>query len=188
MSASFDNSGTFFNCAVGDGAARVPKVNVGVVHGNVTQTGSSAVPTYSVGVVKGSMVQTFSAGNPTPQFRATGTVVIDGKEYTGNVVTIVGNKVVVDGKEAGSVGEPSERRPVAVTITGDAKGPVEVTLGSVTVNGSAGQVATQSGTVRVRGDVNGSVRTLSGSAAPTTSDAAGVLSGLFLFFFGLKRH
>lgn len=83
-------------------------------------------------------------------------VTIDGKTFSGRSVSIVGNKVVVDGVE-----QPGELvGPVSVTVNGNAES-VESGSGRIEVAGSAGRVKTMSGDVHC-GDVTGDVGTMSG--------------------------
>lgn len=83
-------------------------------------------------------------------------VTIDGRTFTGSSVSIVGDKVVVDGVEQSDnlVG------PVVVTVNGNAES-VETASGKVEISGSAGRVKTMSGDVEC-GDVTGDVGTMSG--------------------------
>jgi hypothetical protein len=83
-------------------------------------------------------------------------VTIDGRTFPGRNVSIVGNKVVVDGIE--QTGELVG--PVSVTVNGNAES-IETGSGSVDIAGSAGRVKTMSGDVHC-GNVNGDVGTMSG--------------------------
>ncbi len=84
-----------------------------------------------------------------------GRIVIDGKEYNGNNVSIKGNKVIIDGKaqDGELIGD------VNIVVHGDVK-DLHNTSGTVKAN-SVGSVDTLSGDVEC-GDVSGSVKTMSG--------------------------
>ena len=103
-------------------------------------------------------------------------ITIDGKTFTGRSVSIVGNKVVVDG-----VDQPGELvGPVSVTVNGNAKS-VESGSGRIEVAGSAGRVKTMSGDVQC-GDVTGDVGTMSGDVT------CGAIRGSVKTMSGDIRH
>lgn len=83
-------------------------------------------------------------------------VTIDGRTFSGGSISIVGDKVVVDGVEQ----EGHLVGPVSIVINGNAES-VETESGTVEVSGSAGRVKTISGDVKC-GAVNGDVGTMSG--------------------------
>lgn len=83
-------------------------------------------------------------------------ITIDGRSFTGRNVSIVGDKVVVDGVEQ----DGSLVGPVSVTVHGNAES-VETGSGKVEVSGSVGRIKTMSGDVHC-GAVGGDVGTLSG--------------------------
>ena len=88
--------------------------------------------------------------------KGSGSIVIDGREFTGGNITISGNKVVVDGVEqAGElVGD------IKIDVHGDVAS-MNAGSGDVTISGSCGPVSTMSGDVHC-GDVNGNIKTMSG--------------------------
>lgn len=99
-------------------------------------------------------------------------VTIDGRSFTGRSVTIVNNKVVVDGVEQDGqlVG------PVSVTVNGDAD-VVDNPTGTVTVTGAVGTIKTMSGDVHCK-DVSGSVSTMSGDVTcGSIGGSASTMSG-----------
>ncbi|WP_298187764.1 hypothetical protein [uncultured Pseudomonas sp.] len=103
-------------------------------------------------------------------------ITIDGKTFTGRSVSIVGNKVVVDGVE-----QPGELvGPVSVTVNGNAES-VESGSGLIEVAGSAGRVKTMSGDVWC-GDVTGDVGTMSGDVT------CGAIRGSVKTMSGDIRH
>lgn len=88
-----------------------------------------------------------------------GSVVIDGREFTGKSISITGDKVFVDGvQQSGSlVGD------VFITVNGDVES-IDNTSGTVEIKGSAGNVKTVSGSVKCN-DVTGNIQTVSGSVS-----------------------
>lgn len=87
-----------------------------------------------------------------------GSVVIDGKSFSGNTVSINGDRVVVDGvvQEGSLVGH------VSVTINGDVE-HFEIGSGMVRIRGDVrGDVKAHSGDVDVEGTVMGAASTMSG--------------------------
>lgn len=105
------------------------------------------------------------------------TVSINGREFSGRNISIVGDKVIIDGVEHGQ----SLVGPISVVVNGNAES-VETTSGSVEVAGSAGRVKTMSGNVHC-GDVSGDVGTMSGNinchkVAGNTKTMSGDIRGL----------
>lgn len=104
--------------------------------------------------------------------KGNGNVTIDGRSFTGRSVTIVNDKVVVDGVEQDGqlVG------PVSVTVNGDAD-VVDNPTGTVTVTGAVGTIKTMSGDVHCK-DVSGSVSTMSGDVTcGSIGGSASTMSG-----------
>lgn len=103
-------------------------------------------------------------------------VIIDGREFTGRSINIVGNKVVVDGvvQEGDLVGD------VKIDVYGDVE-RLDAGSGNVTVSGSCGQVSTMSGGVEC-GDVTGNVKTMSGDVT------CGAIAGGVSTMSGDIRH
>lgn len=85
-----------------------------------------------------------------------GSVTIDGRSFSGRSISIVGNKVVIDGVEQDGelVG------PVSVVVNGNVES-IDNGSGRVEVTGSAGRIKTMSGDVHC-GAVTGDVGTMSG--------------------------
>lgn len=85
-----------------------------------------------------------------------GSVIIDGKTFTGRSISINGNKVVIDGvqQEGELVGD------ISVTVNGDVES-IEMSSGSVSC-GVAGSVKTVSGDIECSGSIGGSATTVSG--------------------------
>lgn len=86
------------------------------------------------------------------------TVIVNGNAYTskgGNVV-VIGNRVIIDGKDM-----TPDAKEIRMEVTGNIGSLSVDACNTVHVNGSAGDVSTQSGDVTC-GDVKGSVSTMSG--------------------------
>lgn len=71
-----------------------------------------------------------------------GRTVIDGREFSGRSIKIVGGQVIVDGVEQSG----SLVGPVSIQVHGDVE-RLDASGGSVTVTGSCGHVKTMSGDV-----------------------------------------
>jgi acetyl/propionyl-CoA carboxylase alpha subunit len=84
-------------------------------------------------------------------------IVINGKSYTGNSVSIKNNKITIDG----SVIETEEKN-IKIEIQGDIEELKVDECDSVKVTGSVKNLTTMSGDVTVKGDVSGNVKTMSG--------------------------
>ncbi len=84
------------------------------------------------------------------------TVTIDGRTFSGSSISIVNDRVIVDGVEQ----QGALVGPISVTVNGNADS-VETTSGSVEVSGNVGRIKTMSGDVEC-GDVTGDVGTMSG--------------------------
>lgn len=89
-------------------------------------------------------------------FCGRGTVVIDGVEFSGSSVSIVGDKVIVDGEVQGG----SLVGAVSVIVNGNVD-QLTLSSGTLHIDGSCGDVKTASGDIRC-GDVSGDVSTASG--------------------------
>lgn len=92
------------------------------------------------------------------------TISINGVTFHGNKsISIVNNKVFVDGKEQYSI--DSTKGPnvkIDIVVTGSAES-VSTSTGSITVkNGVKGNVSSTSGNVDIYGDVSGYAKTVSG--------------------------
>lgn len=92
--------------------------------------------------------------------RSKGTVTINGVSYTGNNISVVGNKVIIDGK--GQTGSTGDDKIVNITVQGDIH---ELKVGNavdVIVTGNCEFVSVQNGNVGITGDVGGDVDTVNG--------------------------
>lgn len=84
-------------------------------------------------------------------------VTINGVEYSGNNVSVRGDKIIIDGKEIMSTDISTVFN---ISVEGNVAS-IDNSSGTVTCN-DAGSVSTQSGDVVVSGSVNGNVETMSG--------------------------
>lgn len=85
-----------------------------------------------------------------------GTIVVNGKKYTGNSVSVVNNKIIIDGK----VQHEEDSLELSIVVEGSIE-KLEFDAGEATISGTVGSVSTQAGDVRCW-DVRGSVSTMSG--------------------------
>lgn len=91
------------------------------------------------------------------------TVVVNGKKYTvpNGSVSVIGNKVYVDGKlitdESGYTS-----KEIKIVINGNVEGEIKVDSGHVIVFGECKDINTMSGDVECR-NVNGNIKTQSGN-------------------------
>ena len=86
-----------------------------------------------------------------------GSVNINGNNYVGRTISIVGNKVIVDGVVQG--GDITDKI-VNVSVTGDVQ-ELRTVSGDIQITGRTGNVHTTSGDVRC-GHIDGDVKTVSG--------------------------
>ena len=92
--------------------------------------------------------------------KGNGTVSVNGQTYSGNNVSIINNRVWIDGVEQTDNTLPSTGI-IQVTVNGDVE-KVETLSGDITVTGNTGAVSTSSGDVEIEGSAQGSVTTMSG--------------------------
>lgn len=98
---------------------------------------------------------------------------INGKQYSGNSITIRNGQVIIDGKNVssddkvinisidGNVNSVDVDYCSSLSVKGDVK-TVTTSSGDVKVDGNAGSIKTSSGDVDVSGNVSGDVSTVSG--------------------------
>lgn len=98
---------------------------------------------------------------------------INGKVYRGNSVNIINGKVFIDGVEATPDG-----KEINIAINGPVSTLTVDVCSKVAVIGNVGQIKTASGDVEVRGDITGSVQTMSGDvSANHINGAVSTMSG-----------
>lgn len=106
--------------------------------------------------------------------KGSGSVNINGREFSGRSVSIKDGVVTVDGESKGLCAAAGN--PISVQVNGDVE-CIDAESGDVTVNGSAGSVRTQSGDVKCN-DIGGDAETMSGNiTCRNISGNARTLSG-----------
>lgn len=95
-------------------------------------------------------------------------ITINGVTITGNNVSVVNGRVIVDGKDVNC-----EEKVINIHVEGNLGSLTADACSTITVNGSAGSVKTRSGDVQC-GDVSGAVSTMSGDV--TCGNIAGSVS------------
>lgn len=88
------------------------------------------------------------------------TMNINNKSYVGRSISMVNNKLFVDGKEI--TADHSDAKVITVTIQGDVDKLEVDACDKVTVTGNVSSLKTMSGDVDVQGSVAGSISTMSG--------------------------
>ena len=91
------------------------------------------------------------------------TVIVNGKRYStnGGSISVINNKVYVDGKLLSDTNEAKEKT-INITVEGNVEGDITTDVGGITVKGNCtGDVKTTSGDVDCK-DVGGDVKTVSG--------------------------
>lgn len=84
-------------------------------------------------------------------------VSINGVNYSGRNITISGNKVYIDG-----VDNTPESKNISIVVNGDLESLKADNCNTIEVTGSVMALNTISGDVKVGGNVDGSVKTMSG--------------------------
>lgn len=83
---------------------------------------------------------------------------INGRSFSGSNISIIGGKVIVDGKEVDGLQDEKE---INIVVNGDIE-TLQSGNGNVSVTGSAGSVQTVNGGVEITGNVTGSIKTVNG--------------------------
>lgn len=81
---------------------------------------------------------------------------INGKQYSGNNITISGNKVIIDGNDV----TPKEKE-INITVNGNLENLNSDVCDSITVNGEVGTLDNVNGDIKC-GNVKGHVTTVNG--------------------------
>ena len=110
------------------------------------------------------------------------TVTINGVTYSGDNVSIVGGRIIVEGKEQS---QQIVNHLINVQVNGDVH-EVNSVSGDISINGSVGSVSSVSGDVNVRGGVTGSVSTVSGDSIDSATGGSNVIPASELL--NLKRE
>ena len=83
---------------------------------------------------------------------------LNGMQLSGKSVIITDGKILIDGKDVTANG-----REVNITVQGNLTNLQVDICSKVTVEGDCGLIETKSGNVEIKGNVNGSVKTMSGN-------------------------
>lgn len=83
---------------------------------------------------------------------------INGVSFSGSNISIVGGKVIVDGKEVDGLQDEKE---INIVVNGDIKS-LQSGNGNVSVAGAVESVQTVNGEIKISGSVAGSVKTVNG--------------------------
>jgi hypothetical protein len=86
-----------------------------------------------------------------------GTVTVNGRVFSGNNLTIVNGRVIIDG-----VDQSPYSKTINIAVNGNIEKLEVDACSKIGVIGDVGNIKTQSGDVEVRGTVKGSVQTMSG--------------------------
>jgi hypothetical protein len=86
-----------------------------------------------------------------------GNIVVNGKRYVGNSVSVVNGKVYVDGKD-----QTPNAKEIKIEVTADIQDLKVDYANLVNITGNVGNIKSGSGDVNVKGNVTGSVTTGSG--------------------------
>jgi len=84
-------------------------------------------------------------------------ITINGKSYKGNSITIINDKVIIDGKEV-----ETDEKTINITVEGSITKLKVDSCNTLEVGGDVHKLTTMSGDVEVSGNVTGSIETMSG--------------------------
>lgn len=82
---------------------------------------------------------------------------INNKVYNGNSISIINNKVIIDGNDV-----TPESKDINIIVEGNIESIKADTCNTISVTGSIGSISTMSGDVEIGGNVSGSISTMSG--------------------------
>lgn len=85
------------------------------------------------------------------------TITINGNTYSGNNITVVNGKVIIDG-----VDFTPDSKEINISVAGDIAELRVDSCNKLNVQGNAGNINTKSGDVEIGGDVSGNVQSMSG--------------------------
>lgn len=95
------------------------------------------------------------------------TITINGNTYSGNNITVVNGKVIIDG-----VDFTPDSKEINISVAGDIAELRVDSCNKLNVQGNAGNINTKSGDVEIGGDVSGNVQSMSGDV-----DVSGSIGG-----------
>lgn len=84
-------------------------------------------------------------------------IIINGKNYSGNSIIISGNKVVVNGVDV-----TPDSKQINIKVEGNISELKVDSCDKIDVIGDVSNIKSQSGDIKITGNVNGSVNTMSG--------------------------
>lgn len=82
---------------------------------------------------------------------------INGKSYSGRNITITNGKVVIDGRDATPDG-----KEIKIAVEGGVNILDVDACKTVYVDGDVGEIQTASGDIKIKGNIEGNVKTMSG--------------------------
>lgn len=82
---------------------------------------------------------------------------INGKVYQGNSISIKNGNIIIDGNKV-----ETDEKQISIIVNGNIESIDADSCERIEVTGNIGKISTVSGDVRISGDVNGSVKTISG--------------------------
>lgn len=85
-------------------------------------------------------------------------ITINGKSYYGNNITVVNNKVIIDGKDA-----TPDAKEINIIVQGDITTLKVDNCNELCVNGIVNELETRNGSVTITGNVGGNVTSSNGS-------------------------
>lgn len=85
------------------------------------------------------------------------TIKINSNTYSGNNIVVRNGKVIVDGKDV-----TPDSKEVNIVITGNVEQLNVDTCNRIDIIGDVNNVSTQSGDVKIKGKISGSISTMSG--------------------------
>lgn len=86
------------------------------------------------------------------------TIIVNGNSYSGKSVLIVNGKVIVNGEEI-----TTEGKEINISIEGNIDELKVDACDKISIVGSAKTVSTKSGNIKVNGNVDGNIQTMSGN-------------------------
>jgi hypothetical protein len=82
---------------------------------------------------------------------------INNSSFSGRSISVINNRVFIDGKDV-----TPDAKEINITVEGSMEDLTVDYCNSLNINGDTRNIKTQSGDVRVKGDVSGNVQTMSG--------------------------
>jgi len=84
-------------------------------------------------------------------------ITINGKKFKGNSISVSRNKIIIDGKDC-----TPDAKEINIIVNNDISELKIDVCDTLKVKGNVGSIQTQSGDVKVEGDVTGNISTMSG--------------------------